>query len=65
MDIQHGNDLFRQVVALTGLPEESIVIELHKILRKIGADPANITMDDLRKATLVYMSEILQAESVQ
>lgn len=53
-----GSKLFNQVTDLTELPKEDFSSELHDILLKSGADPDNMTIDDLRRAALIYLEEV-------
>ncbi len=58
-----GNELFQQVITLTGLPEERVSCELTRLLEHAGTCPEQMTMDDLRQAILVFLAEIFQSEN--
>jgi hypothetical protein len=58
-----GNELFRQVIELTGLPYESLAQELHSILIRAGSHPDRVTEDELRDALLFYLRETVVSES--
>ncbi len=52
-----GNDLFKEVTDLTGLPKEEISTELRGILDAVGSDPKTMTIEELRAAMLRYLDE--------
>lgn len=54
-----GNTLFKEVVRLTGLPEETIFDELSEIVEQIGANPNELTLDQLRQAMLYYLEDLV------
>jgi hypothetical protein len=58
-----GNELFQQVVEMTGLPYESVAKELHSILVRSGSHPDRVTVDELRDALLFYLRETIPSES--
>lgn len=59
MDIEkepsRGAELIQTIVALTGLPESAVSKELETILSGMGVDPAEVTLDQMREALLVYL----------
>jgi hypothetical protein len=58
-----GNQLFSQVTALTGLPEELIGPELKGLLERKGVAPEQVTMESLREALTDYLTQVaLQIE---
>ncbi|MGE4232651.1 MAG: hypothetical protein AB7F43_04910 [Bacteriovoracia bacterium] len=59
------NQLFREVLRLTGLPEDLIGTELVQIIEKSGFSVEKITLDELRYALLTYLLEIAPSESVE
>lgn len=62
-DSPDGNDLFHQVVALTGVPMESMAKELCRLLELIGTSPEAMTEEDLRMVALLYLGEVTGSES--
>ncbi len=58
-----GNELFEQVIVLTGLPEEQVATELTRLLGHAGTCPEQMTMEDLRHAILVFLGEVLRSEN--
>ncbi len=55
-----GNDLFREVTLLTGLPDELIGEELTQLLESKGVAPNELTLDSLRLAVEEYLKQIDQ-----
>ena len=64
LDTLGGEDLIATVVALTGLPTESMQTELETLIEDAGQDSKNLTIEDLRAAMISYL-ETLQAELEQ
>ena len=62
LNIAKGNDLFWEVVQLTGLPSEKVASELQQILLNSGCSPENVTMDELRVALMQYMTTLLDQD---
>ena len=56
---KNGDDLFNQVIALTGLPGEKIKRELKSILDRKNIDVNNLTLDQLRGVVASYLREIM------
>ncbi|MBI3557902.1 MAG: hypothetical protein HY074_16695 [Deltaproteobacteria bacterium] len=54
-----GNELFKEVTDLTGLPKSLISEELVSILGRVGASPHAVTLEDLRKAMATYLTEVI------
>jgi len=54
-----GEELFNQVVALTGIPANSIQRELKTILERKNIDIHNLTLDQLRGVVASYLREIM------
>ncbi len=54
-----SDDLFDQVVKLTGLPGKTIRRELKSILDKKNIDVNNLTIDQLRAVVASYLREIM------
>lgn len=63
-----GNQLFKQVLSLTGIQEESMAQELDSILGRAGVDKNQMTLDQLRQALMDYLTELhleMEAKSLQ
>jgi len=58
------NRLFDEVADLTGLPPQLIREELAVIVKKAGANPDTLTLDELREAMVTYLKEVI-VESYQ
>jgi len=54
-----GNDLFKKVVQLSGLPPKLIKKELTFILKKTGVQPQKVTEPILRKAMAIYLRDVV------
>jgi hypothetical protein len=54
-----GNRLFREVTDLTGLPKKLISEELVTILGRVGSTPQQVTLEDLRTAMAMYLTEVI------
>lgn len=54
-----GNELFKEVTDLTGLPKSLISQELVDILGRVGTTPHAVTLEDLRKAMATYLTEVI------
>lgn len=54
-----GNELFKEVTDLTGLPKGLISEELVSILGRVGSAPHAVTLEDLRKAMATYLIEVI------
>lgn len=54
-----GEDLFNQVVALTGIPAKTIQRELNTILERKNIDIHHLTLDQLRGVVASYLREIM------
>jgi hypothetical protein len=53
-----GQDLLEVLVSLTGLPKEWILKEMDQIMREIGKNPNEMTLDHLREALVSYLNSI-------
>ncbi len=53
-----GNELFREITDLTGLPEDLIGEELKQLLELKGIAPEQMTMESLREALSNYLKEV-------
>ncbi len=64
-----GNQLFEEVVKLSGLPPKLIKKELRIILKKAGVKPKRMTKISLRKAMANYLkdvvSQFIQEDSIK
>ena len=56
-----GNELFKEVTDLTGLPKSLISEELVSILGQVGSNPHAVTLEDLRKAMATYLMEVIES----
>lgn len=54
-----GDDLFNQVISLTGIPAQTIKRELKSILDRKNIDVNNLTLDQLRCVVASYLREIM------
>lgn len=54
-----GDDLFDQVVRLTGIPGKTIKEELKAILERKNIDIDKLTLDQLRTVVASYLREIM------
>lgn len=54
-----GEDLFNQVISLTGIPAKHIQRELKTILDRKGIDVNHLTLDQLRGVVASYLREIM------
>jgi len=55
---QEGPGLIEHLVGLTGLPREVLQRELKKILEEAGHRWETLTVDQLRKAMMVYLNRV-------
>jgi len=55
-----GEELMTAVVEATGLPEQMVKEELHGIIATQGADPKDLTLEQLRSAMIAYLETIHQ-----
>lgn len=56
---KNGEDLFNQVITLTGIPAQTIKRELKSILDRKNIDVNNLTLDQLRGVVASYLREIM------
>jgi hypothetical protein len=54
-----GLELLRFLVEATGLPKESVDMELKKLLQRYGIDPEHVTIDDVREIMAGYLQDTL------
>ena len=54
-----GDDLFDQVIKLTGIPQQSIRRELKSILERKNIDVNQLTLEQLRGVVASYLREIM------
>lgn len=54
-----GEELFEQITAATGLPNEVASTELGRLLAQAGLAKADLTLDDLRVVLAEYVQDIL------
>jgi len=57
--------LFDEVALLTGLPSQVIRGELENIIKKQGADPGSLTLEQLKSAMVEYLKEVLVQQTDQ
>lgn len=60
-----GNRLFKEVTDLTGLPKNLISKELVDILGRVGTTPHAVTLEDLRTAMAMYLTEVIGPDVVE
>ena len=53
-----GKELIETVVSLTDLPEPEVREELDQILEMSGRSSGELTLDELRKAMLIYLEAL-------
>ena len=58
-----GNELFRKVVELSGLPKEVITKELNDILKEMKIEPSQVTEPELRSALARYLRNTIDRYS--
>jgi hypothetical protein len=54
-----GDDLFNQVIKLTGIPQKTIRRELKSILERKNIDVNQLTLEQLRCVVASYLREIM------
>ena len=54
-----GRKLLDQLATLTGLPGDSVNLELLKIVEKHGKDPDTLTLQDVRVVLADYLQDVL------
>lgn len=54
-----GNELFKEVAALSGLPKDEAALELARKLEEVGSNPKEATLDDIRTAMAAYLEEVM------
>lgn len=54
-----GDDLFNQVIKLTGIPQKTIRRELKCILDRKNIDVNSLTLEQLRAVVASYLREIM------
>lgn len=54
-----GLELLRFLVEASGLPRESIDMELKKLLQRFGISPEHVTIDDVRDIMSTYLQDAL------
>lgn len=52
-----GNELYRLLIRLTGLEETQVKQELNPLLARLQLCPTTLTMEDVRRAMIVYLDE--------
>ena len=58
-----GNELFRKVIELSGLPKEVITKELNDILKEMKIEPSQVTEPELRSALAHYLRNTIDRYS--
>jgi hypothetical protein len=56
---QIRNDLFTQLIRMTGIPGCTIRKELKGIIERKGINPNELTLDQLRQVVASYLREIM------
>ena len=54
-----GAGLLEEVASLTGLPQEWMQTELHRIVTASGHQPSELTLDELRASMLAYLEQMM------
>lgn len=54
-----GQGLLEEVASLTGLPQEWMQTELHRIVTASGHQPSELTLDELRASMLAYLEQMM------
>lgn len=54
-----GEDLIREIVVATGLPQEIVAKELLQLISVAGGDPSNMTLEELRQILADYVQDVL------
>ena len=63
-----GNELYRLLIRLTGLEAAQVQGELDPLLKRLKMSPETLTMEDVRRAMIVYLDEFsaqVQTEDVE
>ncbi len=61
----NGLDLLRFLIESTGLPQESLEMELRKLIRKHGLDTETLTLDQVREVLVDYLQDSLTEAKAQ
>jgi len=54
-----GEDLLTQLLAATGLPQDLIAREVADLITAAGAQPEDLTLDQLRDIVANYLQEVM------
>lgn len=54
-----GQGLLEEVASLTGLPQDWMQNELHRIVTASGHQPSELTLDELRASMLAYLEQMM------
>ncbi len=54
-----GLDLLRFLIESTGLPQESLEMELKKLIAQRGFEPGTLTLDQIRDVLSDYLQDAL------
>lgn len=52
------NELIKDVIYSTGLPQPTITKELEKLIREAGKNPINISLEELREVVANYLQDV-------
>jgi hypothetical protein len=52
-------NVVKEVLEHTGLPQNLVSEDLNKVLEQIGVTPDQCTIEDLRKAMMIYLEEVI------
>lgn len=55
----NGLDLLRFLIESTGLPQESLELELRRLIRKHGFSTETLTLDQVRDVLVDYLQDSL------
>lgn len=62
----NGLDLLRFLIESTGLPKESLEMELRKLIQKHGLSTETLTLDQVRDVLVEYLQDsLLEAKAEQ
>lgn len=54
-----GFELLKVLIEATGLPQESLEMELNKIITKSGLEASSLTLDQVRELLVDYLQDAL------
>lgn len=54
-----GLELLRVLIESTGLPPESLEMEIHKLITRAGLEAQTLTLDQVRELLVDYLQDAL------